>query len=1021
VSDDTLSTPKFSFGAAAQPVSSGGLFTPSKSSTETDAASGNLFSRLSDAIDTSATPQPRSGLQFKPVSAGSSGSDARKSTSASVSDRNSTQSTDPGLPASRDSIHTTSRLSQPEPTSHAGRVAGTDATGSRPSVGAPDAKSDLTPVKRPVYTKGPSRAPGHTNAEQFQEYDRDYRLHALNFGLQQKLASLDPRSKDFDNIIRHYVAARDNIGASLGLHVRNLAGMKRKNDEVEDREEQPDRSKRSQGVDAHKSTASSNAHLVSSNTTLQASLSGQNKSAELQKASLPQPSPTTNATEAGGSPPRKHANPFAPREEPAPAASSTTPTKSPPKKPTFEVPKFGGGSGTNFLAAFGQQAKVNADKLEKNLLEKRKAEDFDSDEDDEEEFQKKIEEENRAKRARIDAIAKAGFTPSFGSAPSVKESASQGKGFQPAPTVTGSIPDKKDPKPSAPGFGCSTGFSALADKNGPAGLGRFATTSNAKDSKAPFAGFEATSTASTPFLGFASASKTPASKPFAGFGSTTSSAPFSGFKSTPIVTAQEEAEDDEVDTRKDDGGEDDSGSGNSQADLDADEDGHAGEEEEEAEESLPEDEVAEADGEYHPDEEDESDDSNDLQAAMDRSRRNPNAGKSLFDRIEPNPDREKSSPQANGEKESSRENSPILEPAKNSSFPPAIWGSHIGKSTPEQPAFSTFTPAASAIKPSTTFNFTPAPPSATTSLTPGASIFSGGSTRDGPVPGEGLFGSRPSTPSNAEKNGNLAKSVLTSPAGTDNTWKPGGSISFGNGDKPTSAPTFKFTAASPGGKEKSGSAAQPFGSLFGTSTATSSGTATPSVGFQFGTQPAAPAPGYLGAVSHLAAGSAASSVASSRATSPGLTDNESVATNETEETSDEPQTSLMESRAGEENESTLWEGRSKALMFVNTDAAKGTKHKPNDWNSVGVGMVRVLKDKTNGKTRVVFRVEPSANILFNSHLVASTTYESVGGSKSGAVRGALMHKGSLTRLVFKLKTPEMADELAKILEENKTV
>jgi len=107
-------------------------------------------------------------------------------------------------------------------------------------------------------------------------------------------------------------------------------------------------------------------------------------------------------------------------------------------------------------------------------------------------------------------------------------------------------------------------------------------------------------------------------------------------------------------------------------------------------------------------------------------------------------------------------------------------------------------------------------------------------------------------------------------------------------------------------------------------------------------------------------------------------------------------------------------------MFVNPDMAKGTKYTPNDWNSVGVGIVRVLKDKITNKTRMVFRVEPTANILFNSHLVGSTTYESVPSNKSGAVRGALMYKENLTRLVFKVKTPEMAKELATILEENKS-
>jgi hypothetical protein len=86
---------------------------------------------------------------------------------------------------------------------------------------------------------------------------------------------------------------------------------------------------------------------------------------------------------------------------------------------------------------------------------------------------------------------------------------------------------------------------------------------------------------------------------------------------------------------------------------------------------------------------------------------------------------------------------------------------------------------------------------------------------------------------------------------------------------------------------------------------------------------------------------------------------------------------------------------------------------------MGVGQVRVLKDKTSGKTRVVFRVEPSASILINSHLVDSITYESVPSQKSGAVKGTLFYKNNLTRWVFKVKTPEMGEELARVMEENK--
>jgi hypothetical protein len=640
------------------------------------------------------------------------------------------------------------------------------------------------------------------------------------------------------------------------------------------------------------------------------------------------------------------------------------------------MPQVGAGGSSNFLAAFGQQAKANSAKFEKNLFEKRKAEEFDSDEDDEEAYNKKVEEETRAKRAKIDAIAKGGFTPAVGFTPKVNET-----------------------KPSTNSFGTATAPKETQFKSAVA------------------SGFSS----STSFSSF-SASKEKEPKPNStSFGNTASTNPFAALGAAPISDEAPVADHHESDDKDDesiyDKDEDEnevSASSNDQGeDIDEEETGDA-DEQEDAEDSLPEDDVGPEDGD-----DEEDDDENDLQAAMDRARSNPNTGKSLFDRIEPNPNKKRSAPATNGNKtDHDADTSPIMKSAKNSSFPTPSWGSNTGKSTPEQPSFSAFTPMSSmsTVKPASTFNFTPPASIATPTPNPGASIFSGGLTRDGPVPGEGLFGSRPSTPSNAEPNGNLARAVLTSPAGTDNTWKQGSTISFGNGDKPTSAPTFKFTAASPGEKDKNMGLSNSLTTLFGTSAATS-GTATPNLGFKFGAP--SPAPGYLGAVSHLAGGSAASSVASSRATSPGLTDNESVATNETEDTTDDPQTSLMDSRTGEENETTLWEGRSKALIFVNEETAKGTKHKVNDWNSVGVGMVRVLKDKTTNKTRIVFRVEPSANVLFNSHLITSTTYESVPGNKSGAVRGALMYNGNLTRLVFKLKTSEMADELAKILEDNK--
>ena len=926
-SQDAAPKPFFKF--PSQPVSSDGLSSLAKSSTDSSTTSGGLFSKLNSAVETSNKTQPMFGAQPKLASATTapkaafglspSTSGPSKPTAAPLSSDKS-----PEKEAEPQSVK------RPSTTSTASSSAYAQAP--KPTESANESAIMLEPVERPIYTKGPSRVPGHTTAERFQEYDRAFRLHALNQGLKTKVATLDPRSHDFDNIIRHYVSARENIGASLGLYVRNVAGMKRKGDQVDNRTEQPEHNKRSReerkpSVVSSKSTSASFGSTLSAPNTLNADA----QSTNLDDGVVSKPAasggddsqatfafnPTTNDYWRVASSSSGLADPFAP--------ATKTPTKSPPKKPAFEMPKFGVGANTNFFAAFGQKAKENADKLEKDLLEKRKLEDFDSDEDDEETFRKRIEDENRAKRAKIESVAKKGFTPTFGSESVAPEAA----------------------KPSSSGF-----------------------------------------------------------KPAAAFNQ------FSALYS-------QQTNDEESEVVNDDENENDvSGSSNEQVE-EADEEAHdGGDEKEEAEDSLAEDEVIKEPGE---EEADDDDDDNDLQAAMDRARSNPNAGKSLFDRIEPNPTKDREPPLTNGKKKET-EDTLIVDSAKNSTFPPPLWGSHIGKSAPAQPASSPFTPAtaASTAKPANTFSNGQPAPTTTPIPAPGASIFAGGSFKDGPLPGEGLFGSRPGTPNNADSSSSLAKSVLTSPAGTDNTWKEGGTITFGNGDKPTSAPAFKITAPSPGEKEKDAAGPQSLSSLFGTPAAGISGSSAPNLGFQFGAPVSNPAPGFLGAISHLSGGSAASSAASSRATSPGLTDNESIATNETDDTTDDPQTSLMDSRTGEENESCLFEGRSKALMFANGEMAKGNKYTANDWNSVGIGMLRVLKDKTTNKTRVVFRVEPSANILFNSLLVGSTTYESVPSNKSGAVRGALMYNGNLTRLVFKLKTPEMAKELAKILEENKS-
>ncbi|EXJ83503.1 hypothetical protein A1O1_07126 [Capronia coronata CBS 617.96] len=946
----------FGFPAQSKPASSGGLFSPVK-----DAAAGvgnqqqgsasNLFSTVPKTGPTSSNKRTEPAA----TQASSTPTLFGIGKQSETQDALTAQKATPSKPSNETpKLFQSSSNNQSQVTGH-----GLDQSASAAS----------EPVKRPVYTKAPPFIPSHLDAERYREYDRNYRLHSLNAGLKRKLEDLDPRSYDFDNIIRHYVAARDSIGASLGLYTRNVAGTKRKGDRLDVDDEEPLQNKRTrsnndqQGPSKSQPTPVFGAGITpqksafgpsSTSNTASQDAGSSNTTARL-GGMIPEADPSSAAERP--QPDGQTLNPFSlpPRSTTPPP--STTPTNSPPKKPTFEVPKFGGGN-NNFMNAFGQKAKENAEKFEQSLIEKRKAEDFDSDEDDEETFRKQAEEEMRAKRAKIEAVSKGGFTPNFG----VRDTSAS------TPLPFGA--ENKSPSKPSFDFGSMSGGAQKPES-----------------SKSGFSGF----------------TKTASANPFAAF----NYAETSGDHSQQGDDEEDEDSDDSNKSTKygDEGGDEDGSESSNGSEEQGESDHQNGENIEDTDE-------------------DEDGDDNDFQAALDRSRRNANAGKSLFDRIEPNPSKPADTITNGEQKESAADSNPILQSAKNSSFPPAVWGSHIGKSTPEAPTFSPITPATgaatSAFKPpKASFNFTPTAPNTTSTPTPGASIFAGGLTKGGPVPGEGLFGSRPSTPSNAEKNGSLAKSILTSPAGTDNTWKAGAPISFANGEKNQTAPTFQFTAASPGDKDSS--APKPFGSLFGTASTEPKATETPNqVGFQFGVPASNPAPGFLGAISHLGGGSVTSSAGSSRATSPGVTDNESVATNETDETPEDPQaTSLMESRAGEENESCIWEGRSKALMFVNPETAQGTKLKVNDWNSMGVGQMRVLKNKDTGKTRVVFRVEPNANILINSHLIEGVTYEKAESSKSGAVKGALIYKGNLVRWVFKVKTPEMAADLAKSMEENK--
>ncbi|KAE8379962.1 hypothetical protein BDV26DRAFT_290828 [Aspergillus bertholletiae] len=219
-----------------------------------------------------------------------------------------------------------------------------------------------------------------------------------------------------------------------------------------------------------------------------------------------------------------------------------------------------------------------------------------------------------------------------------------------------------------------------------------------------------------------------------------------------------------------------------------------------------------------------------------------------------------------------------------------------------------------------------------------------------PNPFAGLFGSPSPSPA-AGTPSIFAPSAAK--AGADNTWKMNSPIKFASDtSKPDSATSTTPAADS----------SKPFSTLFGAAPAikpATSGTGSPSPGFTFG-GPAQQLPAFL-------APSTVSSAAASRASTPGVTsDTGAEESGDGEAAEALPQANLAQSRAGEENEDVVMETR-----------ARGLKLTEDGWSSQGVGFVRVLKDRTTSRGRVILRADPSGKVILNASLMKQIDYKVV--------------------------------------------
>ncbi|KAJ5730435.1 uncharacterized protein N7483_004943 [Penicillium malachiteum] len=228
-----------------------------------------------------------------------------------------------------------------------------------------------------------------------------WKVRTLDQSFKAQIAALEPGEHLFDNTILFYMRVR----WSLGLPVQKRPEHMPPATHLYTHPEVPVPPKKQ-----HPATAEvqANGNTNGTKTPATSSLFAKPSSVPTNKndaTAVSSPKPLNSAAPA---PSDSAASSAAPKF----AAPTTTPTFTPPAAPA--LPKFGSGSGGDFMAQFAKKAAQSA-AAEKA---KRKAEDFDSDEDDEEEWERRDAEEQEKKRAKI------------GVATGKKSVFVEGKGFQ---------------------------------------------------------------------------------------------------------------------------------------------------------------------------------------------------------------------------------------------------------------------------------------------------------------------------------------------------------------------------------------------------------------------------------------------------------------------------------------------------------------------------------------------------------------------------------------------------------------
>lgn len=118
-------------------------------------------------------------------------------------------------------------------------------------------------------------------------------------------------------------------------------------------------------------------------------------------------------------------------------------------------------------------------------------------------------------------------------------------------------------------------------------------------------------------------------------------------------------------------------------------------------------------------------------------------------------------------------------------------------------------------------------------------------------------------------------------------------------------------------------------------------------------------------------------------------------------------TEKIEVKTGEEEEDSLYTKRSKITKF---------NPETNGYDQVGLGELKVLRNKNTGKCRILVRAEGSSNVLLNVAILKELKYELLGDKKSMLRIPSVNADGSLVTYVARVKTANDGEELLKAVQ-----